>query len=132
MNESSSGKAQQIAQVVRTFELQTTGRMPASLTVVLSDDTVVITLRGTFSLAEMALAKSAEGAGRLRELHRQLFATACEPLRQEIRRIAGVEVHEATAEVETSTGTVVQVFSLAHAVPADTWSGRDPGPATAG
>ena len=28
-----------------------------------------------------------------------------------------------TAEVETSTGTVVQVFSLAHAVPADTWSG---------
>ncbi len=38
-------------------------------------------------------------------------------------------MREATAEVETSTGTVVQVFLLAHAVPADTWSGSDSGPA---
>ena len=68
----------------------------------------------------------------MRELHRQLFATASGPLRQEIRQITGVAVREANAEVETSTGTVVQVFSLAHAVPADTWSGSDPSPAETG
>jgi hypothetical protein len=43
-----------------------------------------------------------------------------------------VEVREATAEVETTTGTVVQVFTtgtmvqvflLAHSVAADTWNG---------
>jgi hypothetical protein len=44
-------------------------------------------------------------------------------------RITGTDVREASAEVETSMGTVVQVFSLAQAVPADTWSGSDPGPA---
>ena len=128
MDKSDSNKARQIAQVARAFEQQTTGRLPRSVAVVLNEDTLVITLRGTLSPAETALAKSREGAAQLREFHRQLFTTASEPLRQEIRRITGVEVREATAEVETSTGTVVQVFSLAHAVPADTWSGSDPGP----
>ena len=131
MEKSNSTKAQQIARAARVFEQETTGRLPGSVTVVLSEDTVVITLRGTFSPAETALAKSREGAAQLRELHRQLFTTASEPLRQEIRRITGVEVREATAEVETSTGTAVQVFWLAHAVPAGTWSGSDPGPAAA-
>ena len=81
------------------------------------------------SPAETALAKRPDGAAQLRELHRQLFMTAAEPLRREVRRITGVEVREATAEIETSTGTVVQVFSLVPAVPMDTWSGSDPGPA---
>ena len=128
MDKSDSTKAHRIAQAARAFEQQTTGRLPSSVTVVLSEDTLVITLRGTLSPAETAVAESREGAAQLREFHRQLFTTASGPLRQEIRRITGVEVREATAETETSTGTAVQVFSLAHAVPADTWSGSDPGP----
>jgi hypothetical protein len=57
-------------------------------------------------------------------------------LRQEIKRIAGVEVREASAEVEPKMGTVVQVFTtgttvqvylLAHAVPASSWSGNGSG-----
>ena len=127
MDESRTSKAQQIAQAARAFEEQATGRPPSSVTVVLGGDTVVITLRGALSPAETALAKSPEGAAQLRELHRQLFATASGRLRQEITRITGVEIREGTAEVEIATGTVVQVFSLARAVPADTWSEGDPG-----
>lgn len=108
-----------------------TGRLPSSVAVVLSGDTVVITLRGTLSVAERELAKSEEGAADLRELHRQLFAIASEPLRQEIRQVTGVEVRETSAEVETSTGTAVQVFSLASAVPEGAWSGSNPGAAVA-
>jgi hypothetical protein len=72
----------------------------------------------------------------MQEYHRQLFANASDSLRLEIKRITGVEVREATAEVETITGTVVhafttgttvQVFLLAHSVPADSWSGTEPG-----
>ncbi len=129
MDKSDSSKAQQIAQVARAFERQTTGRLPSRVSVVLSEDTLVITLRGTLSPAEMALAKRQDGAAQIREFHRQLFTTASEPLRREITRITGAEVREATAEVEASTGTVVQVFLLAHTVPSDTWSGSDPGPA---
>lgn len=131
MEQSDSTKAQQIARAARAFEQRATGRLPISVTVVLGEDTLVITLHGTLSAAEAAIAKSREGAARLREFHRQLFTTASDPLRLEITRITGVEVLEATAELATSTGTVVQVFSLARAVSADTWSGSDPGPTAA-
>jgi hypothetical protein len=68
----------------------------------------------------------------VQEFHRQLFANDSDSLRQEIKRITGVNVREATAEVETTTGTVVQVFTtgtmvqvflLAHGVSADAWNG---------
>jgi uncharacterized protein YbcI len=124
--------AQQIARAAIEFEHQTTGHVPKSVTVVLSDNTLVITLHGALSPAERALAMNPEGAAQVQEFHRQLFANASDALRQEIKRITGVEVREATAEVETTTGvvvkvftsgTVVQVFLLARSVPAETWSG---------
>jgi uncharacterized protein YbcI len=130
--------ARQIAQAVSVFEQQRTGNTPKSVTVVLSDTTLVITLHGVLSEAEKALAKSPEGAAQIQDFHRQLFANASESLRQEIKRITGVDVREATAEVEPATGTVVgvfttgttvQVYLLAHSVPAESWSGSDPGSA---
>ena len=125
--------AQQIAQAASAFEEQQTGHAPKSVTVVLSGETLVITLHGALSPAEQALAKSPGGAAQVQEFHRQLFADSADSLRQEIKRITGVEVREATAEVDPTTGTVVkvfttgtkvQVFLLARGVPADSWSGN--------
>lgn len=123
MDKSNSRIAKQVAGAAAAFQQQMTGRLPSAVTVVLSEDTVIITLRGVLSPAEMALAKSGEDAARLRELHRSLFTTASEPLRRQISDITGVDVCEASMEVDTSTGTAVQVFGLAQAVPADSWSG---------
>jgi uncharacterized protein YbcI len=128
-------RAQQIAHAALNFEQMTTGRAPKSVTVVLSDDTLVITLHGALSPAEKVLAGTPAGIAQVQEFHQQLFASASASLRQEIKRITGVEVREAAAEVETATGTVVkvftsgavvQVFLLARGVPADTWSGSRP------
>lgn len=128
-------RAQQIAQAAIDFEQKTTGRAPKSVTVVLSGDTLVITLHGALSQAEKLLAGTPEGVAQVQEFHRRLFDSAADSLRQEIKRITGVEVREAAAEVETATGTVVkaftsgtvvQVFLLARGVPADTWSGNRP------
>jgi len=133
---SKSTVAQQIAQAAIAFQEKRTGHTPTSVTVVLGADTLVITLHGAFSLAEQALAKTPEGAAQVREFHRELFANSCEPLRQEIKRITGVDVREATAEVEPTTstivqvfttGTMVQVFQLAQKVPADNWNGNGNG-----
>src|SRR5207302_7936664 len=113
-----------------------TGHAPASVTVFLNEDTLVITLRGALSPAEKAVAKSPAGAAEMQEFHRQLFGNSCQSLRQEITRITGVEVREASAEIETTTGavmqlfatgTVVQVFLLADNVPRASWSGSGPG-----
>ena len=124
--------ARQLAQVASDCEQQWTGHAPEAVTVVLSEDTLVIMLRGALSPAEKALAKSPSGAAQVQEFHRQLFANSSDSLRLEIKRITGVDVREATAEVEPTdgtvvkvfaTGTVVQMFLLARSVPADTWSG---------
>ena len=125
-------RAKQIAQAALDFDQQPTGRAPKSVTVVLSDNTLVITLHGALSPAEKILASTPEGIAQVQEFHQQLFASASASLRRQIKRITGVEVREAAAEVETATGTVVKVFTsgtvvqvylLAHSVPADTWSG---------
>src|SRR5262249_47415713 len=124
--ETDSTVAQQLARAASAFEHQRTGHAPRAVTVVLSEDTLVITLHGALSPAVKALASSPAGAAQMQEFHRQLFANSSDSLRREIQRITGVEVRQATAEVETSTGTVVQVFLLAGSVPADTWSGSGP------
>ena len=79
--------AQQMAQAAIAFQKQRTGHAPKAVTVVLSEDTLVITLHG-------ALAQSPAGAAQVQEFHRQLFTSAAESLRQEIKRITGVEVRE--------------------------------------
>jgi uncharacterized protein YbcI len=123
--------AQRIAQAAMSFQQERTGHAPESVTVVLTGDTLVVTLHGALSKAERALAKTPDGAARVQDFHRQLFGNSSESLRQEIKKITGVDVRESTAEVETSTGTVVQafttgtmvqVFLLAQKVAPGTWT----------
>ena len=132
MSKPPSTTAHQIAAAAIAFEKRRTGHVPQWVTVVLSADTLVITLHGALSPAEQLLAKSPAGAAQVQEFHKLLFNNSADSLRQEIKRITGVDVCEATAEVETTTGTVVQVFTtgtavqvflLAGNVPGDTWSG---------
>jgi uncharacterized protein YbcI len=131
--------AQQIAEAASAFEQRRTGHAPQSVAVILSENTLVITLHGALSPAEKALAKSPAGAAQVQEFHRQLFIDSADTLREEIKRITGVEVREATAEVEPTsgtvvqvftTGTVVQVFLLASGVAAGSWSGNGSGEST--
>jgi uncharacterized protein YbcI len=128
MDHSNSTAARQIAEAASAFEQRRTGHAPRSVTVVLSESTLVITLHEALSPAETALAQSKAGAAQVQEFHRQLFHSSADELRREIKRITGVEVRAAAAEVEPAAGTVVQVFTsgtvvqvflLARSVPAD-------------
>jgi uncharacterized protein YbcI len=136
MDKNTLTMAQQVAQAAVAFQEQRTGHAPSAVTVVLSEDTLVVALHGALTPAEEALARSPEGAAQVQEFHRQLFANSSDLLREEIKRITGVAVREAAAEVETATGTVVhaftsgtmvQVFQLAQGILADTWNGKDRG-----
>jgi uncharacterized protein YbcI len=132
MNKSDTNMARQIAEAASRFAKETTGHPPQSVSVVLSDTTLVITLHGALSPAEQALAVSADGAAKVQEFHRQLFASASKSFRHEIKRITGVDVRESNAEIKTTdgtavkvftTGTVVHVFQLADGVPPGSWDG---------
>lgn len=123
--------AQEVAQAARRFHEQRTGHAPSAVTVVLSEGVLVITLHGALTPGEQALAADPAGAEKVQEFHRQLFSSASDELRQEIKQITGVDIREAAAEVETksgavihafSNGTMVQVFQLAEYLNNDAFS----------
>jgi uncharacterized protein YbcI len=111
MDKTELSMAQQLAAAAKTFQLQQTGRAPTNVTVIISEDTLVVTLHEALSPAEQALAKNAEGAANLREYHQQLFRNSVGSLRKDIERITGRKVREAAAEVDPGTGSVVHAFS---------------------
>ncbi|MHB0957165.1 MAG: Na-translocating system protein MpsC family protein [Pirellulaceae bacterium] len=125
--------AQRVAHAISVFQEKRTGFPPKAVTVVLSDDTLVVTLHEALSPAEKALSSTPEGAAQVQEFHRQLFKSSVDLLRDEIKRITGIAVGEAAAEVETTTGalvhafttgTMVQVFRLAGTIPLGDWNGH--------
>jgi uncharacterized protein YbcI len=131
MDKSNLTMAQQIAEAASAFQQVRTGRGPDSVSVNLSEKTLVITLYGTLSPAERAVAQTPARGALVQDFHRQLFADSADSMRREIKRITGVDVRGATAEVETktstvddvfTTGTTVQMFLLAHGIPRDAWS----------
>ena len=102
---------QEIAEAVVSFQRRTTDHAPRAITVVLTQDTLVVLLHEALSPAEKALSQRPTGVTQVREFHRQLFATASAELKADIRRITGVEWPQAVAEVEPMTGDVVQAFT---------------------
>jgi uncharacterized protein YbcI len=101
--------AHQIAQAVSDFEQRRTGRLPKSVTVVLNENTLVITLHGALSPAEKALAQSPAGAAEVQEFHWQLFNNSADSLRQEIQRITGVEMREASVDLGFEVGADIPI-----------------------
>ncbi|MGA2035182.1 MAG: Na-translocating system protein MpsC family protein [Thermoguttaceae bacterium] len=119
MEKLDSTVAHQIAQAVSDFEQRRTGRLPKSVTVVLDQNTLLITLHGALSPAEKALATSPAGAAEVQDFHRQLFNNSADSLRQEIRRIAGLELGKANVELG---------FEVGADIPVDRWEMRERSP----
>lgn len=111
MDDPGRDTVQRIVEAVTLFQKQSTGRVPTAVSVVLSDETLVVTLHGALSPAEKALASKPEGAAQVQEFHRQLFANSSVLLQAEITRITGRKVREAAVEVESVTGAVVHAFT---------------------
>jgi uncharacterized protein YbcI len=124
MNDSESETTHEIAQVALAYQTDRTGHKPASVKVVLSDDTLVITLRDALTPAEKALALSANGAAQVQEFHRHLFLNSADSLRKEINRITGRMVREAAAEVEPASGSFVYAFTTGNLVQVFLLDGR--------
>jgi uncharacterized protein YbcI len=135
MNTNGDSMARDIARAVIDFERQRAGHSPESVGVTLGQSTLVVTLRGALSPAELTMARTAEGVARIEHLQQQLFEAAGDALRKEIQRITGKPIVDASAAVVRGTGsvirsfpsgTLVQIYLLDGAVPAQHWSGTDP------
>ena len=136
MDQSQGTIGQKIAWAARAFEQRRTKHGRKWVAVFMNEDTIVIALHGSLTAAEKALAQSPAGAAQVREFHRQLFANVSATLLRKIKSITGMEVRDTTAEIEPTTGTVVQVFTtgtvvqvflLAHGVSEHAWNGNGNG-----
>jgi uncharacterized protein YbcI len=79
----------ELAQIALSLQTERSGHSPKAVTVVASDETVVVTLHEALTPAEKLLARSAAGAAQVEGYHRALFAVSCDQLRSEIQRLTG-------------------------------------------
>jgi uncharacterized protein YbcI len=116
MDSSESTLIQELADAATNFQLQQTGRAPRNVSVLIGDDTLVLTLHEALSLAEQALATTPQGAADLHEFYRILFRNSAAPLRKDTERITGRKVRQAGAEIDPGTGSVIHAFTTGTAV----------------
>ncbi len=103
--------SRELAAIALSMQAERTGHSPKAVTVVASDDTVVVTMHEALTPAEKLLARDAAGASKVEDYHRALFAVSCEALRQEIQRLSGRHVREAAVVLEPATGAIVHAFT---------------------
>ena len=103
--------SRELAEIALSMQAERTGHSPKAVTVVASDETVVVTMHDALTPAEKLLAQSAAGASQVEGYHRALFAVSCEALRQEIQRLSGRKVREAAVVLEPATGAIVHAFT---------------------
>lgn len=103
--------SKQLAQIALSMQAERTGHTPKAVTVVASDETVVLTLHEALTPAEKILASTETGAAKVEQYHRALFAVSCDELRKEIQRLTGRKVREAAVVVEPATGAIVHAFT---------------------
>ena len=103
--------SKELAEIALTMQSERTGHTPKAVTVVASDETVVLTLHEALTPAEKILARSEGGAAKVEQYHRALFAVSCDELRRDIQRLTGRKVREAAVVVEPATGAIVHAFT---------------------
>lgn len=108
---STSALSKELAKIALSMQSERTGHAPKAVTVVASEDTVVLTLHEALTPAEKILARSEAGAAKVEQYHRALFAVSCDELRREIQRLTGKRVREAAVVVEPATGAIVHAFT---------------------
>lgn len=103
--------ARQVAQAAGTFENMLLHRVPKSVSVVASEEWMVVHLQEEFDSVERRLATAGDGRQRVEEFHRFLFESSLESLRSHVRRATGVMLRGAVAHVDTDTCMVLKTFS---------------------
>jgi len=107
----SADLSKELAHLALAMQSERTGHTPKAVTVVATEETVVLTLHEALTPAEKILARTESGAAKVEQYHRALFAVSCDELRKEIQRLTGRKVREAAVVVEPATGAIVHAFT---------------------
>ena len=107
----SASVSKELADIALSMQAERTGHSPKAVTVVASDETVVVTLHEALTPAEKILVRTEAGVSKVEEYLRALFAVSCNELRREIQRLTGRRVREAAVVMEPASGALVHAFT---------------------
>jgi uncharacterized protein YbcI len=102
---------EKIARAAHAFEMRRTKLARKWVAVFMNEETIMIALHGSLTGAEKAQAQSPAGAAEVQEFHRQLFAGVSALLLQQIKSITGMDVRHTSAEIDSTTGSVVHLLT---------------------
>ena len=105
-----------ISEEITRFEQDYMGRIPKDIHVCLSDDLILIRLRGVLSAAEENLVKSLpveKGRDLVKLTRCHLLETTRPVIEAMVERVTGVKVLSLHHDISTVTGERVIVFTLA-------------------
>jgi Na+-translocating membrane potential-generating system (MpsC) len=111
MDQSPGTIGQMIARSAGAFERRRTKHEREWVAVFMNEDTITIALHGALTAEEKDRAGTPVGTAAVFDFHRQLFATDSAPLFRRIKSITGMAVCGTTAEIDPSSGSVVQVIT---------------------
>jgi len=103
--------SEELARIALAMQAERTGHTPKAVTVVASEETVVLTLHEASTPAEKILARTESGAAKVEQYHRALFAVSCDELLKETQRLTGRKVRDAAVVVEPATGSIIHAFT---------------------
>lgn len=109
-----------IAQTIVRFEKDRLALAPGSVTVDISAQTIVVTLRGACAPAEREYAKDGHGRTLLERLYRELFDAVRKGLEVLISQMVGTNIESSQLIIEPASGNGLIVFTLTAPLPEGT------------
>ena len=103
--------ARQVARAIGCFEHALLGRVPRSVTVVVRDDGLVVTLHESFSPLERRLAATDGADCRIEDFHHDMFDSSRDALLQHVRQRTGVALDAGLVHVDAATGSILKTFT---------------------
>jgi uncharacterized protein YbcI len=94
----------QLSEAISKFEIEHMGRGPEKIRTIISQDLIIVRLKGFLSVSEKTLAQNKEGIELVKKVRTALFENARERLEEVIKSVINVNVVSTFSDVSTKTG----------------------------
>ena len=101
-----------ISEAVSKFEIEYMGRGPKEIKTLISQDLIIIRIKGFLSISEQRLAETNHGIKLIKEMRTALFESAREYLESVINPVIHANVVSTYCDVSTKTGEKIIVITV--------------------
>ena len=101
-----------ISEMVSKFEIEFMGRGPKQIKTLITQDLIVIRLKGFLSQSEQKLAESSQGVELIKKVRATLFESARDYLESLVKEVINVNIVSTHSDVSTKTGEKIIVITV--------------------